>query len=72
MENNRKPPMPGPYYPPFSAGLVGPVSDDLYAAMLESKAAQEAAETAQEAAETAQGKAEDAQDAAANIWKGGK
>ena len=78
MENNRKPPMPGPYYPPFSAGLVGPVSDDLYAAMLESKAAQvaaetaqesaetaqEAAETAQEAAETAQGKAEDAQDAA--------
>lgn len=71
MENNRKPPELGNPYPPFSAGLVGPVETDLYNAMLKAQeasgaasTAQEAAEDAQEAAETAQGKAEDAQEAA--------
>lgn len=71
MENNRKPPVLGDPYPPFSAGLVGPVETDLYNAMLKAQeasgaasTAQGAAEDAQEAAETAQGKAEDAQEAA--------
>lgn len=67
MENNRKPPVPERYYPPFSAGLVGPVEKDLYAAMLAAKEAAEQAGDEKDAAvsakETAEGSASDANDA---------
>lgn len=64
MENNRKPHELGDPYPPFSAGLVGPVEKDLYNAMLHAQEASTTAVGAQEAAEDAQEAAEDAQEAA--------
>ena len=64
MENNRKPPMPGSYYPPFSAGLVGDVQHDAYAAMLKAQESAEQTEEDRQAAAEAKDDAVSAKDQA--------